>query len=83
MAMVLNTHGNYKLAMIWIGENVWIDNLSNIIIGKNVCVSQGAMLLSGNHNYKKTSFDLISKEILIDDGSWVGSKTKKIDMGAS
>ena len=36
----------------WIGENVWIDNLSNIIIGKNVCVSQGAMLLSGNHNYK-------------------------------
>ena len=59
----------------WIGENVWIDNLSNIIIGKNVCVSQGAMLLSGNHNYKKTSFDLISKEIIIDNGSWVGAKS--------
>ena len=34
----------------WIGERVWIDNLANVSIGKNCCLSQGAMLLCGNHN---------------------------------
>src|SRR5580704_10760586 len=26
----------------WIGESVWIDNLENVTIGNNVCISQGA-----------------------------------------
>ena len=34
----------------WIGEDVWIDNLSSVSIGNNACISQGAMLLCGNHN---------------------------------
>ena len=42
---------------VWIGENVWIDNLDDVIINNHVCVSQGAMLLCGNHNYKKSSFN--------------------------
>ena len=60
--------GNYA----WIGENVWIDNLARVRIGNNVCVSQGAMLLCGNHNYKKTTFDLMIGKITLEDGSWVG-----------
>jgi putative colanic acid biosynthesis acetyltransferase WcaF len=59
----------------WIGENVWIDNLAKIKIGNNVCISQGAMLLCGNHNYKKSSFDLIIGEICLENGSWVGAKS--------
>ncbi len=59
----------------WIGENVWIDNLTSVKIGSNVCISQGAMLLTGNHNYKKTSFDLITKKIIIEDGAWVGAQS--------
>lgn len=58
----------------WIGENVWIDNLGKVTIGKNVCLSQGALILSGNHNYKKPSFDLIIKEIVLEDGVWVCAK---------
>jgi len=58
----------------WIGEGVWIDNLAFVRIGKNVCISQGAMLLTGNHNYSKTTFDLIVKEITIEDGVWIGAK---------
>ena len=42
----------------WIGEKVWIDNLAEVAIGANCCVSQGAMLLCGNHNYKKSTFEL-------------------------
>ena len=61
-------------ANTWIGENVWIDNLDEVSIGKNCCISQGAMLLCGNHNYKKVSFDLIVKPIVLKDGAWVGAK---------
>lgn len=59
----------------WIGENVWIDNLARVRIGSNVCVSQGAMLLCGNHNYKKPTFDLMIGEIALEDGSWVGAQS--------
>lgn len=58
----------------WVGENVWIDNLTNVTIGKNCCLSQGSMLLTGNHDFKKNTFDLITKEISLEDGSWIGAK---------
>jgi len=59
----------------WIGEYVWIDNLDSVQIGSNVCLSQGALILSGNHDYKSTSFNLILKPIEIMDGAWVGAKS--------
>ena len=58
----------------WIGENVWIDNLAPVTIGSNSCVSQGALLLTGSHNYKKTTFDLITGNIALEDGAWIGAK---------
>lgn len=58
----------------WIGEKVWIDNLVLITIGCNVCLSQGAMLLTGNHDYSKSTFDLITGEIVLKDGVWIGAK---------
>jgi putative colanic acid biosynthesis acetyltransferase WcaF len=60
---------------VWIGEYVWIDNLANVTIKDSACISQGAMLLCGNHNYKKSSFDLIVKEIVLEEGSWAGAQT--------
>ncbi|ADB38609.1 WcaF family extracellular polysaccharide biosynthesis acetyltransferase [Spirosoma linguale] len=59
---------------VWIGENVWIDNLSNVTIGNNVCLSQGAMLLTGNHDYSRSTFDLTTRPIALDDGVWIGAK---------
>ncbi len=59
---------------VWIGEEVWIDNLADVILGNNVCLSQGAFLLTGNHNYKKETFDLITGPITVEDGVWVGAK---------
>lgn len=60
---------------VWLGEEVWIDNLAKVTIGNNVCLSQGAMLLCGNHDYKKETFDLIVKPIVLEDGVWVGAKS--------
>jgi putative colanic acid biosynthesis acetyltransferase WcaF len=59
---------------VWIGEGVWIDNLAEVRIGSHVCLSQGAMLLCGNHDYKKPSFDLIVAPITLEDGVWIGAK---------
>jgi len=59
----------------WIGEAVWIDNLDTVTIESNVCLSQGAFLLCGNHNYKSTSFDLIVKPIVLKEGAWIGAKS--------
>jgi putative colanic acid biosynthesis acetyltransferase WcaF len=58
----------------WIGEEVWIDSLVKITIGNNVCISQGAYLLTGNHDFTKETFDLIVKEIKLEDGVWIGAK---------
>jgi len=58
---------------VWIGENVWLDSLVMITIGSNVCISQGATLLTGSHNYKKSSFDLITGSIVLEDGVWIGA----------
>jgi putative colanic acid biosynthesis acetyltransferase WcaF len=62
--------GNYA----WIGENVWIDNLAEIEIGAHACISQGALLLTGNHNYKKSTFDLMTGKIILEEGVWIGAK---------
>ncbi|HEY4651543.1 MAG TPA: putative colanic acid biosynthesis acetyltransferase [Pontibacter sp.] len=66
----LLTIGNH----VWIGENVWIDNLTQVIIKDNVTLSQGAMLLTGSHNYKKATFDLIVGTIVLEEGCWIGAK---------
>jgi putative colanic acid biosynthesis acetyltransferase WcaF len=60
---------------VWLGEELWIDSLGKIKIGDNCCLSQGAMLLSGNHDYRQITFDLIVKDIVIEEGVWIGAKS--------
>ncbi len=57
----------------WIGEKVWIDSLGKVSIGSHVCISQGAMLICGNHDYTAKGFDLMVKDIVLEDGVWVGT----------
>ena len=66
----------WKLTMgndVWLGENCWIDNLDYVTIGSDVCISQGALLLTGNHDYKKISFDYRNAPIKIENGAWIGA----------
>ena len=58
----------------WIGEGVWIDNLSEVSIGSNVSLSQGCLLLTGSHDYRKVSFDFRSDPIILEDGVWICAK---------
>jgi putative colanic acid biosynthesis acetyltransferase WcaF len=58
----------------WIGQETWIDNIADVTIGSNVCISQLAYLCTGSHDYRRKSFDLISKPITIGDGAWIGAR---------
>ncbi|SEL20032.1 putative colanic acid biosynthesis acetyltransferase WcaF [Maribacter orientalis] len=60
---------------VWLGEDVWIDNIAKVTIGSNVCISQGALILTGSHNYKSRSFDLILGPVTLKDGVWIGAKS--------
>jgi putative colanic acid biosynthesis acetyltransferase WcaF len=58
---------------VWLGEECWLLNLERMVIGNNVCISQRAFLCTGNHNYKKFTFDLITQPIKLEDGVWIGA----------
>ena len=60
---------------VWIGEGVRIDNLALVKLGSNVCVSQNAFLLTGNHNYRSAAFELMTGPITIEDEVWVGASS--------
>lgn len=58
----------------WIGEDAWIDNLEDVRLGANVCVSQGAYLCTGNHDWSDPTFGLVVKPIVVEAGGWVAAK---------
>jgi putative colanic acid biosynthesis acetyltransferase WcaF len=58
----------------WLGEDVWIDNLEQVTIGSHVCLSQGSMLLTGNHDYTRTDFPYRLGRIVLEDGVWIGAR---------
>lgn len=57
----------------WIGEGCWIDDLDKVTIDNNVCISQGAMLLTGNHDYTIYNMPYRNAPIVIEDGAWIGA----------
>ena len=59
----------------WIGEDVWIDNLGLVQIGENCCISQGAYICTGNHNWTVPTFNLIVRPVKIEDNAWIASQT--------
>lgn len=58
----------------WIGEDAWIDNLDKVEIEDDVCVSQGAMLLTGNHDYSIRTMPYRNAPIRLCRGAWIGAK---------
>ena len=63
-------------ANTWIGEGVWMDNLGEIKVGENTCISQGVYICTGSHDWSKESFDLLVNPVVIGDGVWIGAFAK-------
>jgi putative colanic acid biosynthesis acetyltransferase WcaF len=60
---------------VWIGDETLILSLDRVTIGSNVCISQRSFLCTGSHDFSKESFNLITKPIVIAEGSWVGAQS--------
>ncbi len=59
---------------VWIGEDVWLDNLDLITIESHCCISQGVYLCTGNHEWCDRDFGLRTAPIYIESGSWIGAR---------
>jgi putative colanic acid biosynthesis acetyltransferase WcaF len=59
----------------WIGEGVWIDSLTRVVIGANACVSQGVVIETGNHDWSKPTFDLKVAEVFVEEGAWAAVRS--------
>jgi putative colanic acid biosynthesis acetyltransferase WcaF len=57
----------------WIGERVWIDNFVEVWIGANACVSQGAYVCTGNHDWSDPGMGRVVDSVHIGDGAWIGA----------
>jgi putative colanic acid biosynthesis acetyltransferase WcaF len=58
---------------VWLGDEVLILSLDRVKIGNHVCISQRAFLCTGNHDFKKDSFDLVTAPIEIGDSCWIAA----------
>jgi putative colanic acid biosynthesis acetyltransferase WcaF len=58
---------------VWIGDEVYILSLAMVTIRSNVCLSQRAFLCTGSHDFRKETFDLITKPITVEDGCWIAA----------
>jgi putative colanic acid biosynthesis acetyltransferase WcaF len=58
----------------WLGEDLWIDNLAHVKIEAHCCLSQGAYLCTGNHDWSTTNMRLFRQPITCKHGCWIGAK---------
>lgn len=56
---------------VWLGELVWIDNHTTVRIGSHVCVSQGAYIFTGNHDWNDPHFRFFCRPVTIGDHVWI------------
>ncbi len=67
---------NFKVGhFAWIGEAVWIDSLGRVTLGSNVCLSQGCMIETGNHDWSDPAFGLVIGEVVVEDGAWAAVRS--------
>jgi len=59
---------------IWIGEEVYILSLAPVTLGSNVCLSQRVFLCTGSHAWRRETFDLQTREIVVEDSVWIASQ---------
>jgi len=59
---------------VWIGEDVLVLSLAPVTLGSHVCVSQRAFLCSGSHAWRRETFDLRTRPIVVGDSVWIAAQ---------
>ena len=57
----------------WIGDDVELYSLGEIVIGSNTVISQRSYICAGTHDYKRIDFPLRSEKIVIEDECWIAT----------
>lgn len=60
---------------VWIGQEVMILSLAPVLIESNVCLSQRVFLCTGSHDYRRETFDLITRDIKLMAGCWIAAQS--------
>lgn len=73
-----NVHVKYPWRLelgdnVWLGERSWIDNFVDVRVGSNVCISQGAYVCTGNHDWSDPGLGRFVEPVTIRDGAWIGA----------
>ncbi|RYE18677.1 MAG: colanic acid biosynthesis acetyltransferase WcaF [Sphingobacteriaceae bacterium] len=61
------TIGDYS----WVGDECVLYSLGEIVIGSNVAIAHKVYINTGGHVYDKSSFDIFSKPVVIEDECWI------------
>jgi putative colanic acid biosynthesis acetyltransferase WcaF len=72
----INIHFPWRLEIgdyTCVGEEVMILNLVEVRIGPHACISQRAMLCTGNHDYRDPEMAYRNAPIVVEAGAWVGA----------
>jgi len=59
---------------VWIGEDVLILSLAPVTLGSHVCLSQRAFLCTGSHAWRRETFDLRTRPIVVGDSVWIAAQ---------
>jgi putative colanic acid biosynthesis acetyltransferase WcaF len=57
----------------WIGDDVVLYSLGEIVIGKNAVVSQRSYLCAASHDYMQLDFPICDRKIYIGDQAWLAT----------
>ena len=73
----VNIHLPWRLQMgdhVWLGEEVFILNLAEVVIGSHACISQRAFICTGNHDFKIDRMPYRNRPINLGSGCWIGAQ---------
>lgn len=73
----VRVHWPWKLEIgdnSWVGEGAWLLNLEPISIGRNVCISQEALICTGSHERNSLAFEFDNAPVVIEDAAWIATR---------
>ena len=73
----VRVHWPWKLTVgnsSWIGQDTWLLNLEPVVLGDDVCLSQGVLLCTGSHDRRSPTFEFDNAPITVQDGAWIAAR---------